>query len=359
MRKFLFVILMVCGAPLWAQIPSSQGELDPKAVVTGLDEPWAFAFLPSGAILVTERNGRLIYANDGTVRFVSNLPDIMVDGQGGLLDVMIPRDYAQSREILFTYAKPQGLDSGTAIAKAVFDEANMRLENVETLFELTPGSSGGRHFGSRLIEGRDGYIYATIGDRGDRPSAQDLSNENGSVIRIARDGSIPSDNPFSESAIWSYGHRNAQGLAMDGQGRIWGVEHGARGGDEVNLIEKGANYGWPIISYGTHYSGEKIGVGTAQDGLEQPAFYWDPSIAPSGAAFLTNDGFKGWNGMLAVGSLKFDAIYLLDMRNKARQIEILQGPQTDRVRDVREGPKGGLWFLSVGNGTLYQISPMP
>jgi len=309
--------------------------------------------------LITERGGRLIYLSDGRAQIVAGLPDIMVDGQGGLLDILIPRDYAQSKEVFFTFAAPQELESGTAVARAQFDEAAMGLRNVQTIFELTPGSSGGRHFGSRIVEGNDGFLYVTIGDRGDRPSAQDLSNENGSVIRIARDGTIPADNPFAGSAIWSFGHRNAQGLAMDGQGRIWGVEHGARGGDEVNLIAKGANYGWPIISYGTHYSGAKIGEGTARAGMVQPNYYWDPSIAPSGAAFLTKRGFPKWQGLLAVGSLKFDAIYLLDMNGKAKVVDVLQGVETDRVRDVREGPNGGLWFLSVGNGALYHIPAMP
>jgi glucose/arabinose dehydrogenase len=226
---------------------------------------------------------------------------------------------------------------------------------------MEPGSTGGRHFGSRLIEGRDGFLYATLGDRGDRPSAQDLGRQNGSVIRIARDGSVPLDNPFvdtpgAQPEIWSYGHRNPQGAALDGSGNLWVVEHGARGGDEVNRVEKGANYGWPVISYGRHYSGLKIGEGTAKEGMEQPAHYWDPSIAPSGMMIYQGDMFPDWRGDIFVGSLKFEMISRLE-GNPLREVERIESAETARVRDITEAPDGSIWFLSVGQGAAYRITP--
>jgi glucose/arabinose dehydrogenase len=204
-------------------------------------------------------------------------------------------------------------------------------------------------------------LYATIGDRGDDSSAQDLTRQNGSVIRIARDGAIPSDNPFTQTSgaqpeIWSYGHRNPQGAALDANGNLWVVEHGARGGDEVNRIAKGANYGWPVISYGRHYSGLKIGEGTQKRGMEQPAHYWDPSIAPSGMMIYQGDMFPDWRGDILVGSLKFDMISRLDGAPLS-EVERLKSRETQRVRDIREAPDGSIWFLSVGQGAAYRLSP--
>ena len=201
----------------------------------------------------------------------------------------------------------------------------------------------------------------TIGERGDRPSAQDLSRENGSVIRINRDGSIPADNPFvgvdgARPAIWSFGHRNPQGAALDQQGNLWINEHGARGGDEVNLVRKGANYGWPVISYGRHYSGAKIGEGSSKPGMEQPAHYWDPSIAPSGMMIYSGKLWPDWAGGIFVGSLKFNYIARLDAAPLA-EVEQLKSRETLRVRDIREAPDGSIWFLSVGQGALFRLAP--
>ncbi len=205
-------------------------------------------------------------------------------------------------------------------------------------------------------------MFITTGDRGARPSAQDLSNHNGAVIRINRDGSVPSDNPFAgqsghQPEIWSFGHRNAQGAGLDQHGQLWTVEHGARGGDEVNFIRKGINYGWPVISYGRHYSGEKIGVGTAAPGMAQPAHYWDPSIAPSGLMIYQGDMFPELRGQMFVGSLKFDHISRLTLSGPdAREVEIIKGPETERVRDIVEAPDGSLLFISVGQGAVYRLS---
>ncbi|MGI3211065.1 PQQ-dependent sugar dehydrogenase [Roseovarius tibetensis] len=340
---------------------TSAGPVKVTREVSGLQEPWALGFLPGGGLLITERDGRLLHVADGAAREISGLPQVATVGQGGLLDLVIPRDFVQTRTLFFTFSKPQSGGAGTAIYRARLDPGAGRLTDGQVIFELEPGSSGGRHFGSRIVEGRDGHLYATIGDRGDRPSAQDLSRQNGSVIRIARDGSVPEDNPFvdrdgAQPEIWSYGHRNPQGAALDAEGNLWVNEHGARGGDEVNRVRRGANYGWPVISYGTHYSGAKIGEGTHKDGMEQPAHYWDPSIAPSGMMIYQGDMFPEWQGDIFVGSLKFNMISRLTGPD-VTEVERLESPETQRVRDIIEGPDGAIWFLSVGQGAAYRMTP--
>ncbi|MRU13852.1 PQQ-dependent sugar dehydrogenase [Roseovarius sp. A21] len=339
---------------------SSAGRLDVTPIVTGLDTPWAVDTLPNGTILITERRGRLLAVDEGGARDISGVGQVAARGQGGLLDILVPRDFAQSRELLFTYSKPQPGGTGTALARATLSEGLDRLTDWRVLWELTPGSTGGRHFGSRLVEAPDGTIFLTVGDRGDRPSAQDLGRENGSVLRLNRDGTIPADNPFAgqqdvRPEIWSYGHRNPQGAALDPKGQLYTVEHGARGGDEVNRIAKGANYGWPVISYGRHYSGAKIGDGTAKPGMEQPVHYWDPSIAPSGMMFHDGKEIPEWRGNAFVGSLKFNHIARL-AGTPLREVERLDSPETLRVRDVIQGPDGAIWFLSEGRGALYRIT---
>ncbi|WP_226782237.1 PQQ-dependent sugar dehydrogenase [Oceaniglobus trochenteri] len=357
------LLALACLSPLAsAAMDSSLGAIEVAPVVTGLNEPWGFAFLPGGGFLVTERAGRLQHVGaDGSVKQVSGLPDVHVEGQGGLLDVMVPRDFAETREVFLSYAKKQGGGAGTALAVGRLSQAGDRLEDVKVIFEMAPGSDGGRHFGSRIVEGRDGHLFLTIGDRGTGPQAQNTASHNGSVVRINRDGSVPADNPFvgQENAlpeIWSYGHRNPQGAGLDGAGQLWVVEHGAKGGDEVNRVKKGANFGWPVISYGTHYSGQQIGEGTQKPGMAQPAHYWDPSIAPSGMTFYSGRLWPEWKGDLLVGSLKFDMISRLD-GDTMKEEERLKSPETARVRDIREAPDGTIWFLAVGKGTLYRMSP--
>lgn len=355
-----FVLSLSLALPVHA-LQTSQGELTLTPMITGLDAPWAVAFVPDEGVLVTERDGQLLFAADGEISEVIGLPEIEVDGQGGLLDVVVARDFAETREIFLSYAKPQGRRSGTALAVARLSEDGAQLENLREIFEIAEGSSGGRHFGSRIVEGVDGTLFLTIGDRGDRPSAQDLEMHNGSVIRLNRNGSVPSDNPFVGQAgmqpeIWSYGHRNPQGAALDLNGQLWVNEHGARGGDEVNRVQKGANYGWPVISYGRHYSGATIGEGTAKPGMEQPAHYWDPSIAPSGMMIYSGKLWPEWRGNMFVGSLKFDYISRLDGLD-VREVEQLQSDETSRVRDIREAPDGSIWFISVGEGAVYRITP--
>ena len=340
----------------------NSGQFKITPVFVGLEQPWSIGFLPDNTILITERDqGKLLRLVDGRPHQVTGVARVYSDGQGGLLDILVPRDFTQTRQLYFTYSKPQGEEAGTAVATAVLSDDNQRLIGWTDIFVMTPGSTGAVHFGGRIVEGFDGFLYVTIGERGDRPSAQDLSRENGSVIRIARDGSVPVDNPFLQNSdaqpeIWSYGHRNAQGAALGTDGQIWVAEHGAKGGDEINLIRKGANYGWPIISYGQHYSGKDIGEGTHKQGMEQPAFYWDPSMAPSGMMIYSGKLWPEWAGDIFVGSLKFDYIARLS-GTPLSEVEQLKSSETERVRDIREAPDGSIWFLSIGQGTLYKITP--
>ena len=274
---------------------------------------------------------------------------------------MVPRDFATSGEIFFSFSKPQGGASGTALAVARLSDDRRQLQNVRVLFEMAPGASGPRHFGGRIVEARDGTLFLTTGDRGQDATAQDLMRHEGKVIRINRDGSVPADNPFVGRAdarpeIWSWGHRNPQGAALDAEGRLWVNEHGARGGDEINLVERGANYGWPVISYGTHYSGAPIGVGTQAPGMEQPQMYWDPSMAPSGMAIYTGDLWPAWRGQTFVGSLRFDYLARVGGAPMA-EVEQIKGRETARVRDVRQAPDGSIWFVSEARGTIYRITP--
>lgn len=351
------VMLALTGAPLQAQ---DTVRIEP--VVEGLDTPWAVAPLPEGGALITEKDGRLIQADSsGGKREIGGVPQVATRGQGGLLDITLARDFAQSRTLFLTYSKPQqGGGAGTALASAVFTAGTDRLSDVRELFEIKPGTSGGRHFGSRVVEARDGTLFVTVGDRGDRPSAQDLGTHNGSVIRVTREGGIPDDNPYAGSntaqpEIWSYGHRNPQGAGLDAEGTLWVAEHGAQGGDEVNRVKRGANYGWPVISYGRHYSGAKIGEGTSKAGMEQPEHYWDPSIAPSGLLIYQGDMFPSWRGDMFVGSLKFDYISRLS-GSPYREVEQISTPQTSRVRDIVEAPDGSIWFISVGEGAVFRLT---
>ena len=364
MRSLFIALVLAFGAALPGQaqpLNSTAGPLNLEVMIDGLGTPWAIGILPDGHFLVSERDGALLLVQDGQAQTVSGVPDVAAQGQGGLLDVTVARDFAQSGEIFLTFAKPQRGGAGTALAVARLDRDAARLRDVRALFESAPGFSGGRHFGSRVVEAVDGTLFVTIGDRGDRPSAQDRSNHNGTIVRVNRDGSVPVDNPFLSMAdiqpeIWSFGHRNPQGAALDLAGALWTAEHGARGGDEINRVQKGANFGWPVISYGRHYSGAKIGEGTSKDGMEQPAFYWDPSMAPSGLMIYSGALWPEWRGDLFVGSLKFDYISRLS-GGPLQEVEKIEGVETGRVRDIQEAPDGSIWFLSVGDGAVYRMTP--
>ncbi len=342
-------------------LQTSSGPVVVSSVIEGLDTPWAIGILPDGTFLVTERDGTLFYVARGQAKRVKGVPKVAAKGQGGLLDVTVARDFARSREVFLTFSKPQKGGAGTALAVARLSEKGDRLTNLRVIFEAVPGGSTGRHFGSRVVEAKDGTLFVTIGDRGDRPLAQDRSNHMGTVIRVNRDGTVPASNPFvgkdgMRPEIWSFGHRNPQGAGLDAQGRLWVSEHGAKGGDEVNLIQPGLNYGWPVISYGVHYSGQKIGEGTSKPGMEQPKYYWDPSIAPSGLMVYSGKLWPEWKGDIFVGSLKFDYIARLE-GSPLREVEQIKGPETERVRDIVEAPDGSIWFISVGQGAIYRMTP--
>ncbi len=360
--RLILAALMLLAPPLSAQnLVGPRGPVPVREMIGGLDGPWSFSFLPDDSVLITEKGGRLWRLKDGQKIGIGGIGPIALVGQGGLLDVLVPRDFLQTRQLYFTQALVQDDGAGTALATAQLPVGSDTLEGWRVIYQIAEGSSGGRHFGSRLVEGLDGALFMTVGERGDRPSAQDLARENGSVLRLTRDGEPAPDNPFAgvdgaKSAIWSYGHRNPQGAALDGSGQLYVSEHGARGGDEVNLITKGANYGWPVISYGRHYSGVKIGEGTSKPGLEQPEFYWDPSIAPSGLMIYSGALWPEWQGDIFTGSLKFGFISRLS-GDPLREVQRLQSSETERLRDIREAPDGAIWFLSEGQGALYRMAP--
>ncbi len=355
-----------------ARLPSSAGPLDVQTVASGLENPWGLAFLPDGRMLVTERAGRLrIVSRNGTVSSpVIGVPPVLASGQGGLLDVALAPDFDATRLVYLSYAEPREGASGTSVARGrlVEDAGNARLENVEVIFRQQPAVSGSGHYGSRLVFGRDGTLFVTLGERQtQRARAQDLSTHLGKVVRILPDGGVPDDNPFARMPgarpeIWSYGHRNPQGAALDPvTGRLWTVEHGPRGGDELNHPEAGKNYGWPVISYGREYGGGSIGEGTARPGMEQPVKYWDPSVSPSGLAFYTGTLLPGWKGSLFTGALSGARLIRLRLDPAGERVveeEPLLTELRERIRDVRQGPDGALWLLTDSpNGRVLRVAP--
>lgn len=333
---------------------SAAGPVEVVVVARGLEHPWSLAFLPDGRMLVTERPGRMRFvARDGTLSApLAGVPEVHARGQGGLHDVVLAPDFAESRRIYFCYAEPREPDSGTTLAHARLSDSG--LEDLRVIFRQQPSWPGRHHFGCRIVFENAGTLYLTLGERNrPRAKAQTLDNHLGKIVRLHADGSVPDDNPFvgragAKPEIWSYGHRNAQGAALHPQtGRLWIHEHGPRGGDEINVPEPGGNYGWPVITYGEEYVGGRIGEGTHKAGMEQPIHYWVPSIAPSGMAFYTAERFAAWRGSLFVGSLKFGELVRLqlDGRKVVGEERLLQG-LSRRVRDVRLGPDGWLYLLT-------------
>ena len=317
-----------------------------------LDRPWGLAFLPGGGMLVTEKAGALRTVDEaGRVSPpLAGLPPIEEYGQGGLLDVVLHPGFARNRLVYLAYVRETA--GGVATAVGRFRLRSGRLDGFETVFTAFPAGRSARHFGSRMAFGPDGKLYVTVGDRGRRPDAQDLSRHSGSVLRLEDDGAAPADNPFvdrpgARPEIWSWGHRNPQGLAFDRRsGRLWSHEHGPRGGDEVNVVERGVNYGWPVITYGRNYIGTRITDETARPGMAQPRTYWTPSIAPSGLAFYDGDRFPGWRGSLFVGALRAETVVRLDLDGDrvVGEERLLEGFEK-RVRDVRAGPDGLIYLL--------------
>ena len=333
-----------------------------------LDHPWGLAFLPDGRMLVTERVGRLrIVSPTGTLSDpIAGVPEVAADGQGGLLDVALAPDFAQSRVIYLSYAEPGDGGAGTSVARARLAGGENRLENVQVIFRQEPKVRGGAHFGSRLVFARDGTLFITTGDRQNRPLVQDLSKLQGKVIRVRLDGSVPPDNPFvnrsgARPEIWSYGHRNIQGAALHpATGQLWTVEHGARGGDELNAPKAGKNYGWPVITYGIDYSGARIGEGQRKEGMEQPVHYWDPSIAPSGLMFYTGDKFPNWRNNVFVGALGHRLVARLELDGeRVRSEERLLDGYGQRIRAVVQGPDGFIYLLTDDNdGRIVRLEPI-
>jgi aldose sugar dehydrogenase len=370
-----------CGAQTAARY-------DVAVVAKRLRNPWAVEQLPNGDLLVTEKQGQMRIVNSngqvgppiegllpvgqGGVSAESGqggLPPIAARGQGGLLDVALSPGFEKDRTIFWSFSEQREGGSGTSVARGVLSADGKRLDQVRVIFRAMPTYNNGLHFGSRLVFAPDGKLFVTLGDRFDkasmRPLAQDLKAHNGKVVRINPDGTVPADNPFAgrdgaSGEIWSLGHRNIQSATLDDKGRLWTVEHGARGGDELNLVEKGKNYGWPILSYGEEYTGEPIPGGlTAKEGLEQPVYYWDPVIAPAGMEFYTGDKFPEWSGNIFVGGLASKRLVRLVIKDgRVVGEEHLLTDRDRRIRDVRQGRDGMLYVVTdEADGEILRITP--
>jgi glucose/arabinose dehydrogenase len=348
---------------------SSAGDLKIETVVGGLSHPWALAFLPDGRMLVTERPGRMRIATaDGKLTApLQGVPKVAASGQGGLLDVVLDRSFVQNKTIYFCYAEPAGGGARTAMARATLAD-DSRLDDVKVIFRQDGPLSSGNHFGCRIAQSADNNLFLTMGEHfTDRDEAQKLTSHLGKIVRIKPDGSVPDDNPFvgrkdAKPEIWSYGHRNAQGAAIHPTtGKLWEHEHGARGGDEVNIPQPGKNYGWPVISFGVNYDGTPVGSGKSEmPGMEQPIKYWVPSIAPSGMAFYGGDLFPTWKGSLFVGALAGQTLVRLSLEgeNVTGEERLLQGLR-ERIRDVRVGPDGAIYLATDNNaGRILKVVPV-
>lgn len=353
-----------------APAPATRTAVTVQEFAKGLDRPWGLSFLPDGQLLVTEKAGQMrIVRPDGKLSNpVAGVPKVDADGQGGLLDVAVSPDFAETGAVFFSFSEPRGGGkNGTSVARAKLvldgDDAG-RFEDLKIIFQQKPAIDSSFHFGSRLVFAGDGTLFVTTGERNfARKEAQNPNNHIGKIIRINRDGSIPEDNPKADGwapEVWSIGHRNLQGAALDpATGALWTTEHGARGGDELNRPEKGKNYGWPVISWGIDYSGAKLGEGAAKSGLEQPVYYWDPSIATSGLAFYNGDLFKTWTGNILAGGLACGCLERLVIDNgSVIAAERLLEDRAERVRDIRVAPDGAvLVLIDDANGKILRVTP--
>jgi glucose/arabinose dehydrogenase len=364
---------LINAGPDRPSLSDEEAGITVTTLAEGLNHPWSLAFLPDGRMLVTERVGQLrIMERDGHLSGpIEGVPEVGAKGQGGLMDIILDPDFETNHIIYFSFAEADEVDEdkvSTAVARAKFieDAGTARIENLDIIFRQTPKVEGWGHFGSRLVIDDEGYLFITLGERFNyRERAQDLDTTLGKIVRINRDGSIPADNPFVGQAnilpeIWTFGHRNVQGAALHPETRqLWAHEHGARGGDELNVIQKGHNYGWPVITLGRDYSFAKIGEGTHKEGMDQPLYYWDPSIAPSGMTFITKDLFPGWKGDILIGSLAHKRLVRLRMKGEKVVEEIhLLGLRKTRVRDVREGPDGTIYVLTdEEDGAVLKLTP--
>ncbi|MHC2992689.1 glucose dehydrogenase [Pontibacter sp. HJ8] len=336
----------------------------------GLQKPWAVEPLPNGDLLVTEKPGnlRIVSATGQIGKPITGVPKVDDRGQGGLLDVALSPDFEADRTIFWSFSEPRKGGNATSVARGVLSQDRSKLEQVRVIFQAQPTYDGTMHYGSRISFDEDGMLYLTLGERSDlkiRPQAQHMDSHMGKVVRIAPDGKVPNDNPFVNEKgalpeIWTVGHRNVQAAAFDDDGKFWVVEMGPKGGDELNLVEKGKNYGWPLVTFGTEYSGEPIpNAVTQREGFQQPVYYWDPVIAPSGAQFYSGDAFPEWRGNLFVGSLKeMRLVRLVIEDGRVKGEEHLLTDRGQRIRDVRQGPDGALYLVTdQENGELWKITP--
>lgn len=378
MRKFLkyfistllisFSSTMALAQTKSQTFKTEKATISVEIIADDLNHPWGMNMLPNGKILITERGGtlKLVNPKNQKIQKILGAPRVRASGQGGLLDIAIDPDFEKNKTVFLTFsdASKRGV-TGTAIASAIFDETpRPRLSKVKTIFSMKNKTAGRRHFGSRIVFGPNGNLFITTGDRGDRPRAQDPFDAAGKILRIAKDGSIPKDNPFADGKqalpqVWSIGHRNPQGATLNKEtGELWTLSHGARGGDEINKPKAGKNYGWPVISYGVHYSGGKIGIGTKAQGYEQPTYYWDPSIAPSGLDFYSGALIPEWKGNLFAGALKDQLLSRLEVKDGkiVHEEQLLEG-EFGRIRDVRNFADGALWLLTDDSeGMLLRLS---
>lgn len=364
MKKYSILILTLVGLTACAQDKNPVNtNHDHELVVSELSIPWGFVFLPDGSMLINEKEGKIIHFKDDKKVMVDGVPEVYNRGQGGLMDIALHPNYQENGWIYITYASSEGEGDGghTALMRAKFKDNTLTEKKV--LYKASPNTTKGQHFGSRIVFDNEGYLYFTIGDRGERDeNPQDITRDAGKVFRLNDDGTVPEDNPFinepnAKKAIYSYGHRNPQGMVLHPEtGEIWTHEHGPRGGDEINIIKKGANYGWPVISYGINYSGTSFTDKTAQEGMEQPYHYWDPSIAPSGMAFIASDNYPSWKGDLLVGSLKFMYVNKVVLENGkvVKEERLLDG--LGRVRSINQGPDGYI-YVGIENMGIVKITP--
>ncbi|NMH88617.1 PQQ-dependent sugar dehydrogenase [Flavivirga algicola] len=364
--SIIFMSCMSCAQQTESEVKaetSTTNKYTTVAVVSDLNIPWGMAFLQDGSMLITEKTGELIHFKNGTKTNIEGVPEIYLRGQGGLMDIKLHPDYENNGWIYISYASPEGEGNGgnTAILRAKLD--NNTLVDKKVLYKAEPNTKGGRHWGSRIEFDNEGYLYFSVGDRANRDvNPQDITRDCGKIYRLNDDGSIPKDNPFintanAKTAIYSYGHRNPQGMTKNpSTGEIWINEHGPQGGDEINIVQKGKNFGWPVISYGINYDGTAFTDITEKEGMEQPLFYWVPSIAPSGMTFISSDKYPDWKGSTLVGSLKFEYLERLVLENNKVVKREKLFEDIGRVRNVIEAPDGYIYVAVEGKG-IVKIVP--
>ncbi|MFB9052777.1 PQQ-dependent sugar dehydrogenase [Formosa undariae] len=362
-KRLLSIVLFLHFTACAQDKKSSLNDYAFETIVSDLNNPWGFVFLPDSSMLITEKSGELIHFKDGKNINISGLPAIKQLGQGGLLDIALHPNYKDNGWIYFTYASAEGAGSGANTALMRAKISNNTLTNKELLYKATPNFSGGNHFGSRIIFDKNNYLFFSIGERGERDeNPQDITKDGGKIYRLNDDGSIPKDNPFvnspnAKTAIYSYGHRNPQGMIMNPvTNKIWAHEHGPKGGDEINIISAGKNYGWPLVTFGINYWGTSITDYTEKEGMESPIHHWTPSIAPSGMCYVTSDKYADWKGNVLVGSLKFQYVNrcILKGNKVVKEEKLLQ--DIGRVRSIVQGPDGYI-YVGVENLGIVKIIP--